>query len=169
MNNVNFDLLNNQNEREIIMNEERLDVLDKVKKLIMLKGTKYMTLEQVSNYYEVQKHTIETIKSRNKEELESNGMKLYSRNDIKNLIGQKDAKLEITIPNRGMILFSKRAILNVALLLKDNAIADKIKQEFCKERNISFLILDYSKGRQKNTKTVFEKQISDFIKEVENE
>ena len=34
---INFDLLNNQNEREIIMNEERLDVLDKVKKLIMLK------------------------------------------------------------------------------------------------------------------------------------
>ena len=31
------------------MNEERLDVLDKVKKLIMLKGTEYMTLEQVAN------------------------------------------------------------------------------------------------------------------------
>ena len=126
---VKFDLINNINEREIIMSEERLDVLDKVKELVMLKGTEYMTLEQVSNYYNVPKHTIETIKSRNKEELESNGMKLYSRNDIKNLIGQKDAKLEITIPNRGMILFSKRAILNIALLLKDNVIADKIKQE----------------------------------------
>ena len=129
MSKVKFDLLNNQNEREIIMNEERLEVLDKVKKLIMLKGTEYMTLEQVADYYEVQKHTIETIKSRNKEELESNGMKLYSRNDIKNLIGEEEVKLEITIPNRGMILFSKRAILNVALLLKDNMIANKIKQE----------------------------------------
>ena len=38
MSNIKFDLLNNLNEREIIMNEERLDVLDKVKKLVMLKG-----------------------------------------------------------------------------------------------------------------------------------
>ena len=56
---INFDLLNNQNEREIIMSEERLDILEKVKELGMLKGTEYMTLEQVSNYYEVPKQTIE--------------------------------------------------------------------------------------------------------------
>lgn len=58
---------------------------------------------------------------------------------------------------------------NLLFWSEDLVLHDKIKQEFCKERNISFLILDYSKGRQKNTKTVFEKQISDFIKEVENE
>ena len=58
---------------------------------------------------------------------------------------------------------------NLLFWSEDLVLHDKIKQEFCKERNISFLILDYSKGRQKNTKTVFEKQISNFIKEVENE
>ena len=53
MNNVKFDLLNNINEREIIMIEERFDVLDKVKELVFMKGTEYMTTQQVADYYEV--------------------------------------------------------------------------------------------------------------------
>ena len=60
----------------------------------------------------------------NKEELESNGLKLNSKNDIKNLIGHND-KLEI--PNRGMKLFSKRAILNVGMLLTDSPIAEQVR------------------------------------------
>ena len=124
MNNVNFDLLNNLNEREIIMNEERLDVLDKVKKLIMLKGTKYMTLEQVSNYYGVPKQTIESIKSRNKEELNKNGMKTFTNKELKSLNIQDEC---FKIPNRGMILFNKRAILNVGMLLTESPIAEQVR------------------------------------------
>ena len=124
MNNVNFDLLNNQNEREIIMNEERLDVLDKVKKLIMLKGTEYMTLEQVANYYERPKQTIESIKSRNKEELNKNGMKTFTNKELKSLNIQDEC---FKIPNRGMILFNKRAILNVGMLLTESPIAEEVR------------------------------------------
>ena len=76
MENVNFDLLNNQNEREIIMNEERLDVLDKVKELVMLKGTEYMTTQMVADYYKVPESTIKTVIGRHKEELIKNGLKI---------------------------------------------------------------------------------------------
>ena len=124
MSNIKFDLVNNLNEREIIMNEERLDVLDKVKKLIMLKGTEYMTLEQVANYYERPKQTIESIKSRNKEELNKNGMKTFTNKELKSLNIQDEC---FKIPNRGMILFNKRAILNVGMLLTESPIAEEVR------------------------------------------
>ena len=124
MSKVKFDLVNNLNEREIIMNEERLDILDKVKKLIMLKGTKYMTLEQVSNYYEVPKQTIESIKSRNKKELNKNGMKTFTNKELKSLNIQDEC---FKIPNRGMILFNKRSILNIGMLLTESPIAEQVR------------------------------------------
>lgn len=46
---------------------------------------------------------------------------------------------------------------------------DKIKKDFCNQKKYPLLILDYSKGKQKNTKTIFEEKILSFIKEVENE
>ena len=124
MSKVKFDLVNNINEREIVMNEERLDVLDKVKELVMLKGTEYMTLEQVSNYYEVPKQTIESIKSRNKEELNKNGMKTFTNKELKSLNIQDEC---FKIPNRGMVLFNKRAILNVGMLLTESPIAEEVR------------------------------------------
>ena len=85
MSNIKFDLVNNLNEREIIMNEERLDVLDKVKKLIMLKGTEYMTTQQVADYYERPIDTIATIIKRNREELIKNGYINVKRRDLNNI------------------------------------------------------------------------------------
>ena len=80
MSKVNFDLVNNLNEREIIMNEERLDVLDKVKELVMLKGTEYMTTKMVAEYYNVAEGTIKALVSRNNDELIKNGYKvLYKK------------------------------------------------------------------------------------------
>lgn len=46
---------------------------------------------------------------------------------------------------------------------------DRIKREFCKEKNIPLLLLDYSEGRQENTRQIFEEKISKFIWEVQNE
>ena len=75
MENVKFDLLNNQNEREIIMSEERLDILDKVKELVFMKGTEYMTTQMVADYYNVAEGTIKALVSRNNDELIKNGYK----------------------------------------------------------------------------------------------
>ena len=141
MNNVNFDLLNNQNEREIIMNEERLDVLDKVKKLIMLKGTEYMTTQMVADYYNVPEGTIKTVIGRHKEELIKNGLKILKGDELKEFKGK--LKDEVTLKEIKFVsqlaLFNKQTILYVALLLKDNEIADKIKQELgiCPSWNIN--------------------------------
>ena len=136
---VKFDLINNINEREIIMNEERLDVLDKVKELVMLKGTEYMTTQMVADYYNIPKGTIDAVVNRNKDELIKNGYKLVSGKELKEILVKANIHFinykgyfecnEEKFANRSNGLFNKKSILNIALLLKDNEIADKIKQE----------------------------------------
>ena len=96
--------------------------------------------------------------SRNKQELESNGLKLNSKNDIKNLIGQ-DVKLEIAIPNRGMKLFPKRAILNIGMLLRDSKVAKEVRTRL--------LDIEYesSKAVQENGQTIKDNIINEIDEE----
>ena len=141
MNNVNFDLLNNQNEREIIMNEERLDVLDKVKELVFMKGTEYMTTQMVADYYERPIDTIATVVKRNREELIKNGYINVKRRDLNNIFESSEwtfktcrGKTElsnndliINVTNTGLNLFNKRSILNIGMLLEDSPIAEQVR------------------------------------------
>ena len=129
MENVKFDLLNNQNEREIIMNEERLDVLDKVKELVMLKGTEYMTTKMVAEYYNVAEGTIKALVSRNNDELIKNGYKVLYKEKLKEFKGKlQDATTlnEIKFVSQ-LALFNKRSILNVGMLLEDSPVAEEVR------------------------------------------
>ena len=129
MSNIKFDLVNNLNEREIIMNEERLDVLDKVKKLIMLKGTEYMTTKMVAEYYNVAEGTIKALVSRNNDELIKNGYKVLYKEKLKEFKGKlQDATTlnEIKFVSQ-LALFNKRSILNVGMLLEDSPVAEEVR------------------------------------------
>ena len=129
MNNVKFDLLNNQNEREIIMNEERLDVLDKVKELVFMKGTEYMTTQMVADYYNVAEGTIKALVSRNNDELIKNGYKVLYKEKLKEFKGKlQDATTlnEIKFVSQ-LALFNKRSILNVGMLLEKSPIAEQVR------------------------------------------
>ena len=113
MNNVNFDLVNNANEREIIINEERLDVLDKVKELVFMKGTEYMTTQMVADYYKVAEGTIKALVSRNNDELIKNGYKVLYKEKLKEFKGKlQDATTlnEIKFISQ-LALFTKRTIM----------------------------------------------------------
>ena len=140
MNNAKFDLINNKNEREIIMTEERLDVLDKVKELVMLKCTEYMTTKMVADYYEVPESTIKGVIGRHREELIKNGFNKYSKDEILRkfhcvtFVKQERTRCivtiegeTITINNTGLNLFNKRSILNVGMLLEDSSIAEEVR------------------------------------------
>ena len=140
MSNVKFDLVNNQNEREIIINEERLDVLDKVKELVFMKGTEYMTTKQVADYYERPIETIATVVKRNKEELIKNGYINVKRKDLNNIFGSEwtfktcrgktelsNNDLIINVTNTGLNLFNKRSILNIGMLLEDSPVAEEVR------------------------------------------
>ena len=53
---------------------ERYEVLEKVKELLLLPGTELMTVQQVADYYVVDRKAIESVYIRHKNELVSDGM-----------------------------------------------------------------------------------------------
>ena len=137
MSNVKFDLVDNQNEREIIINEERLDIFDKVKESVFIKGTEYMTIQQVADYYNVDYKVIKSLINEHKEELTKNGYKLVSGKDLKEILASCNMKFTNKkgyfecngekFSNRSNGLFNKRSILNVSMLLKDSPVAKEVR------------------------------------------
>lgn len=141
------DLLKNKDLREELA--DRIDVLDKVKKLILLEGTDFMTTEQVADYYEVDKEVIKHIYKRYTDELSSDGMylltrkslkgqsgpfvnnqDLYTIDELRNYISITDSSgNQIIIPNRGVYIYPKRAILRIGMLLRNSKIAIEVRNQ----------------------------------------
>ena len=166
---VKFDLINNINEREIIMNEERLDVLDKVKELVFMEGTEYMTTQQVADYYKVSYEAIKSLVSRHKEELTKNGYKLVSGKELKEILvscsmnlTNKKGYFECNgekFANRSNGLFNKRSILNVGMLLRDGKVAKEVRSRL--------LDIEYesNKAVQENGQTIKDNIINEIDEE----
>jgi phage antirepressor YoqD-like protein len=120
---VETELLLKRNLRDEVMNDKQLEVLDSVRKIIYLGNSNYSTVEQVANYYEVGIEAIKSTGKRNKEELEDNGMKYYKKSEILLMVQCEP----IEIPNRGTTLFTKRAILNLGMLLEESSVAKEVR------------------------------------------
>lgn len=117
----------------------RIEVLDRVKKLLLIPQTELATVKQVAEYYEVDVDVIQRIYQRNQDELISDGVKVETTKkflneqnvQLENLVGKSiltfstGEKLEI--PNRGLKIFPKRAILRVGMLLRDSEVAKEIR------------------------------------------
>ena len=124
----------------------RVDVLDKVKDLFLIPAMECMTMKQVADYYEVSVEAIKGTYKYHKEEFVTDGACKYRVSDIKNSIGVKypnlkmdntkggmiieiDENTKIVVPNVGVILFPKRAILRVGMLLRDSVIAKEVRTQ----------------------------------------
>ena len=123
-----FDFITEKDLRsKAVENELAIAKMQMVKELLLLDGTELATTEMVANYYDVEVDTIKKVISRNKEELSFNGYKLYKRLEIEEILKGHNVTLEKAIPNRGMNLFTKRAILNVGMLLRDSEVAKELR------------------------------------------
>lgn len=135
-----------KNENQLLENKElreknlgRVEVLDQVKELLMLGDTEFATTEMVAKYYEVTRKVIEKVIERNLDELKSNGYLVQSKENlltykmsIKTKRGgfdilDKEGNVIASGNNKGIALFSKRAILNVGMLLRDSKIAQELR------------------------------------------
>lgn len=143
MQNVNLtnetDLLNSQELRNKLA--ERVDVLEKVKTLLLVPQTESSTIHQLATYYNVDIETIQKIYQRNKEELDGDGVCVKNITDFldghyvqlekfrgKSIITyDDDVKLEI--PSRGIKIFPRRAILRIGMLLRDSEVAKEIRSQ----------------------------------------
>ena len=78
-----LEIIENKTTREKLL--DRIEILDKVKKVILLPYGDSMTTEQVAEYYEVGEKAIETICTRHKDELETDGVSLKSYKEFLNI------------------------------------------------------------------------------------
>lgn len=105
----------------------RIDVLEKVGSLLLLPNKEVATTKQVSEFFEVPKKTIESLFSDNKQEIESSGAFFLQGVDLKEfktILGDPGELKRV--PN--CWFFSKRAILNIGMLLRDSEVAKRLRE-----------------------------------------
>ena len=143
------ELLENKELREEAMGnvKDRLDLLEKVKDIVTLPFGELHTLEEVAKYYEVTKEAILNINRRNEDELLQDGYKVYSKEDIKNLLtndllvktkrggfdviranGGND-EIIFSGSNKGVGLFTTRSVLRLGMLLQDSGVAEEVRTQ----------------------------------------
>ena len=162
-------IINDRKERANMIN--RIEVLEKVKGLLLLGDSEFATTLQVADYYEVKLRAITSLVFDNREELESNGLVTYKGKDLCNshVISFKEFtknranykfKLnnneELSVGGRGVQLFSKRAILNVGMLLRDSVIAKEVR------RRLLDIEYESNKSIQENGQTLKENIVEEI-------
>lgn len=117
----------------------RIEVLDQVKELLLLGDTDFATMEMVAKYYDVPIETIKSTINYNREEIEANGYRVYTKDNLLSLkfnlktkrggfnVLDNQNNVIASGSNNGIALFSKRAILNIGMLLRDSDVAKEIR------------------------------------------
>lgn len=131
------ELLTNGNLREELI--EHYEVLDKVKQLLLIPCTEFATTQQVADFYEVEKKTVEKILERNNDELVNDGVQVLSGGRIKEKFSSDNMSVQnfrgyfevngIKMNNRLNTLFPRRAILRVGMLLRDSKVAKEVRTQ----------------------------------------
>jgi hypothetical protein len=106
----------------------RVDVLDKVKALALLPDGVHATTEIVASYYEVDAKTIDSLVSRNRSELEENGLRKLVGEELRDYKKATDPRSEgLSARSKSLRLFTRRAILNVGQLLTESDVARQVR------------------------------------------
>lgn len=121
---------------------DRIEVLNKVKKLFLIPEWEMMTIRQVADYYGVEVDILRVLYSRNKNEIDNDGTTLKSYKDFlalqdvtvkKQIPGKTIIQLSdntiLEIPRFGIRCFSKRAILRIGMLLRDSEVAKEVRTQ----------------------------------------
>ena len=119
----------------------RVEVLERVKNLLLIPGTEFATVKQVAEFYEVDIDTIKKICQRNFDELSDDGVRIEKMENFlkgQDVTFQKERNKAIvtyndgttlTVTNRGLKVFPRRAILRIGMLLRDSAVAKEVRTQ----------------------------------------
>ncbi|MBO5969952.1 MAG: hypothetical protein J6S14_15800 [Clostridia bacterium] len=134
------EMLNSKKLRESYMN--RTEVLDRVKRLFLIPEADVVTTKQVAEYFEVDVEAIQKVYQRNKEEIDSDGtlIKMASDFGLDKMSNPNNSKRGVTIlcmqdgsplevNNGGTKCFSRRAVLRIAMLLRDSTVAKEVRTQ----------------------------------------
>lgn len=136
-------------------NMDKVYVLEKVKKLMTIPETDYITTQMVANYYEVSDDTIQIITKNHMDELQTDGVRkitckdfLNRNNSVQEIKKQRGVATilfndgsSFKIPNLGVRIYPKRAILRIGMLLRDSEIAKSIRTVLL-DNNESYCAVD---------------------------
>lgn len=112
------------------MSLDQIAALGKVKALTLLPDDTHATIDMVASYYEVGRTTLESLIEDNRDELTSNGMRTLQGRELREFIAtlSRSVANEIISPKtRSLLLFNRRAVLNVGMLLRDSDIARQVR------------------------------------------
>ena len=150
-----------KNEMELVENKElrieklgRIEVLDRVGSLLLLPNSDVATTKQLSEFYGVALTTIKECYQNNLEELSNSGAKVIKGVDLKDLKTRTNNPSELfRVPS--VIVFSKRAILNVGMLLRDSEVAKEIRS----------LLLDIEHDTEQNAPEIIINKLQELSEE----
>ena len=118
--------------REEYVKEEYFDVLDKIKAIPYMTKDMVVSIDQVTNYYEVSRKAIETVISRHRDEIESDGIQVLKGEDLKefkktltDLHGE--GQLFVGKRTKSLTILTKRAMLRIGMLLTTSPIAKLVR------------------------------------------
>lgn len=139
---VETELIENKKLRDEMVS--KVEVLERVGNLLLMPGTEFMNVAQVAEYYEVAEKTIQTIYLRHKTELDEDGITSLKQKEFliiqneelektqstkgKITLFYKDGQI-IDVPNRGLKVFPKRAVLRIGMLLRDSEVAREVRTQ----------------------------------------
>lgn len=116
----------------------RVDVLDKVKALALLPDGTHATTEIVASYYEVDSEAIKKLTQRHREEFAENGLRVLRGSELQAF--ERDI-LSLS-KRRALTLFTRRAVLNVGMLLTESEVARSVRTYLLNAEESSRTTLD---------------------------
>ncbi|MFF5144424.1 restriction endonuclease [Streptomyces sp. NPDC013157] len=114
-------LLESQSLRSSVL--DRTDVLDRVKALSLLPDGMHVTTAMVATYFEVGLEAVKSLVKDHRTELEVSGYRSLTGEELRSF---KDLS-GIQSRTASLALFSRRAVLNVAMLLRDSEVARQVR------------------------------------------
>ncbi|MCX4455406.1 restriction endonuclease [Streptomyces sp. NBC_01728] len=119
-------LLESKSLRDSVL--EQTDVLDRVKALSLLPDGMHVTTAMVAAYFGVTAEAIRQLKARHPGELASNGMVTLQGAELAKFKRDVLSRFPESYPQprSSLTLYSRRAVLNVAMLLRDSDVARQV-------------------------------------------
>ncbi|MFI5756129.1 hypothetical protein [Streptomyces sp. NPDC051569] len=123
-------LLESRTMRDSVM--VRVETLDKVKALVMLPDGIHVRTEDVARYFEVSTGVMRQLTARHRAELAENGMRVLRGSDLREYQSDNmslSSGESGSYPQRrsSLTLYTRRAVLNTAMLLRDSDIARRVR------------------------------------------
>lgn len=117
----------------------KVEVLEKVKALLLIPNTDVANMNQVADYYEVTEDAIKKVVSRHDDELLLDGMRRLTGKETKDFLVRDNVSPTnykgyfevdgIKFANKSNLIIPRRAILRIGMLLRDSTVAREIRTQ----------------------------------------